>query len=137
VPGGQVRAEDAVGDRGLEHSHPGLANPLAGDADVAVPRRLPEVLRLVLVDQRGVRVQFDRAQRRVHQAFEGRRHVRRLVQHRAILRLQLLQVGRHEHVDDRVLGLEVVVDASGQDPDGLADLAHRGARDHLAGEQLR
>ena len=47
------------------------------------------------------------------------------------------QVAGQDLRDDRVLGLEVVVQAPGKHADRVRDLADRGHADALAGEQFR
>lgn len=91
---------------------------------------------LLLVDRDGGAVPVDLPEGFGDEGLDGLPGAEPGVEHGVVALPQLVQEGREDLVQHRFLGIEVVVEAAGEHPGGVGDLADGGGVVALGGEDL-
>ena len=116
---------------------PDLARLRVALVEVAEPSKVQQVGRVVLEDRDLAVVLVDRVEGDPHRPLELGARVGVAGQDLVVLPEQLLLERRQDLVDHRLLGVEVVVEAAGQDAGGVRDVADRGVAEALLREEAR
>jgi acyl-CoA synthetase (AMP-forming)/AMP-acid ligase II len=136
-PRGDVGPEAAVGDALLDHQQPRALDVGRACQHPGEPLPLAQVVQFVLVDGGGLRLFACHLKGGQHEVVQALRWAFPAGQHAGVAVLDGTQVAGQDLRDDGVLGLEVVVQAPGEYPDRVRDLADGGRADAPAGEQFR
>ena len=131
----EIGAERAVGDAGPQHVLPHRAEFGPAFQDVAEPCLPGQPHGLVLVDRDGVVLLLDRLERHQHHGLQPCPRLQLLGEDGAVPAEQLVQESAQDLIHHRLLGVEVVVEAAGQDAGRVGDVAHRRLAQPLLGEQ--
>jgi hypothetical protein len=105
--------------------------------EVVEPLELAQIVPVVLHHGDRGPVGLQGAEADAHHLGQHRAGVGAGVERRAITRDEILEEGGEHLVDDRLFGVEVVVETSGEDAGLVGDLAYRRGLEALAREELR
>ncbi|CAM4375303.1 hypothetical protein NORO109296_26405 [Nocardiopsis rhodophaea] len=131
-----IGPEDTLGLAVPDHVDPDVLDLLLAGGEVAEAGELPQIVPVVLHHGDGRAVRLERPVGGVDQLGQQLARITALSDRAAVVAEEVVEEGREDLVDDRLLGVEVVVQAAGEDARLVGDLADRGGLEALLGEEI-